>query len=72
MFKCTSCNVITKPREPRALRIEYRDDGSILREFPICVLCSTGKPFVSNLEKEKLLGFNFVQKTTNPNDRVQV
>jgi len=72
MFKCTSCNKITLSREPRALRIVYREDRSIAKEFPICVLCSTGKPFVSNLEKEKLLGFNFVQKTTNPNDRVQV
>lgn len=71
MFYCTSCNNLTKPREPRALKITYREDRSIEKEFPICVLCDTGKPFVEVREKELYPGFNFVRKDTNFNDRVQ-
>lgn len=58
MYYCTSCNKTSSPREPQALVFTFREDRSIASQKPVCVMCSTGKPFVDNREVEKLVGFS--------------
>ena len=72
MYLCTSCKKTTKSREPMYKKVIYREDKSIEKEFPVCTLCFTGKPFVREIEAVSYIGFHKIVTRNPHNDRVQI
>lgn len=39
MYRCSVCQCSSQPGEKRKVHVVYRDNGSILREHPLCHDC---------------------------------
>ena len=40
MYRCSVCKRTSKPGEPMRRHVDYRPDGSILHERPLCHACA--------------------------------